>query len=145
MHTYLTHNLSLAMMPALAADDRPVKFSWTFEEIDDRTLFAEITRTAQLCTFANYLHLPALDNILHEKGQDYGVDLPERDGHSRRMHLNEGDTLLVVKYRGRKLLDDDRVLPPGAHLHYYRMTVTEVVRPDAWTQTVTQHAIPDLS
>ena len=142
MHTYLTHSLSLAMMPSLAAEEHPTRFSWEFDLIDEHMAMGLIATAQRRDQFTNGIALAPLDTILHGIAGSYLFDMDEPA--RSRVRLEPGDTLLVVKYRGRKLTDEDHVLPPGAKLHFYRMRLEEMAFATGWEDTVTQHTIEPL-
>jgi hypothetical protein len=118
MKTYLSHSLSMAMMPK-AACQVGQQFSWNFTPVDEEDAFALIREAQNYGVFENYLVLPMMDSILGAIGQTYGVDLlaPRPKGYNH-IALEPGDRVLLLSYSGRKLRDNDRALPDGATLSY---------------------------
>ena len=140
MKLHLSHTLSLAMMPCLNHDDRPTHFAWDFVECTEGQVAALliVAETARDSSIVNLMHLPAMDSIIHGIMGDHGIDIPEPTTH--RVSLDIGDVMIVVKYRGRKLMDDDQVMPHASKLLYFKMTVLGAT---TWEDTVTSHEVPD--
>jgi hypothetical protein len=136
MKLHLSHTLSLAMMPCLNHDDRPTHFAWDFQECTEQEVAALLTEATQDrdSTVVNLMHLPAMDSIIHGIMSEHDLDIPEPT--HDRVVLDIGDVMIVVKYRGRKLQDDDDVVPPTATLRYYKMTVLGA---HVWEDTVVSH------
>lgn len=129
MTTYITHSVSLSMMPPESDDPVGDSFDWRFQCVSAEEFFTEIKQASAQHTVHSYIVLPMMDAILAYEGLAYDVSIPSPERRARpNIRLQPGDVLLAVRYHGRKLQPTDRSLPKDARLVYYRMTVGQTVK-----------------
>lgn len=116
MTVYIAHSISMGMIPRYLPEK---KFAWLCEEIPEEEVFRITESAAQV---VNCMVLPMMDAIVYEAARLLGYTIPGPDGKGH-VRLTETDTLITVRYAGRKLVPTDRVLPEGASLAFYKMQI----------------------
>lgn len=125
MHTYLTHSISLAMVPTTTGKEALKEFIWHAKVVEPEEAYALIHEARNTGRFSNQISLDMMDAIVADEAGRHGVVIPTR--HDKvSMSLAVGDTMLVVRYHGRKLTETDRTLPKGARLTFYKIDMVPV-------------------